>query len=544
MPKGELQPVHSLILGDYPILEPAFLSEVGHLKQGDPLRPLIVLVPSHLLGLHLSRYLADNDLSHINIRFLTLADLAAHVASPALLKAGRAGASQLLCVQLLAEITAKLVQRDPEFYFSAISDRMGFHEAMLSALHDLKRACVIPEDLLGLLEKQRVKTAVNMRKLKNVQEIWQAYEARMEELGWHDGCDVLRMACREAAGSKLLSESSALLIYGFYDFDALQKRFATSCSEGNNMIAFVPFAPERAFDYVRPFIAWLKSQGFKEKAPEQAGARVGPGPIPIMCNRLFSPGGAVKNIEDSLAIISAPGEVREVREVIRFVAHEAVDQNVALHDTAILLRHSHPYASMFRNDFGNLGLEPYILEGPEIRETRAGRSLCLLVDVLRHDYARRAVMEFATFAHLDLKMFYGKGEDVKPVTLWDLITMDAGIVEGKGEWDSHLGELLKQQEVSQARGRLYTNEAIRALIKFSNHLIKALTSLREATTWSEMVSRLLSAYTSLVEPDEQTPDVTKAVSQLSRLDETDIEPSTAGLLDLIDEVLSETVPRS
>jgi RecB family exonuclease len=530
-----------LILGDYRVLEAAFLSEVRDLKSEDALKPIIVVIPSRLLGIHLSRYLAQNGLPHANLRFLTLEDLASSVASPALIGSGKTAVRQLLQRQLLVEIAGRFTQRDSEFYFAAISERTGFHEAMLSTIMDLKKACLTPEDLRRLLAAERVKKAVNMKKLGNVLDIWDAYETGMRELGWHDGCDTLETACREVAASRLVTGSSAILIYGFYDLGTLQKRFVCACLQANNMTTFVPFSPERAFDYVRPFIGWLKSQGFREQVPEKPAQDAYREPIRSLCQNLFTPGSPVKNIANNLRIISAPGEVREVREIIRMVSHEGADADLPLHETAILLRHSRPYTSLFRDSFRSVGLAPYILEGPELRETRPGRSLCLMLDVLRHDFARSAVMEFAAFARLDLKRFCAGGESIRPVTLWDLITIDAGIVAGEDEWKTHLAELLRQREGADAATVPYSIEDIRAVTRFSDCLIKALTSIRRSAKWPDMVSTLISAYTSLVEPEDETPHVIRAVADLAKLDDLGIEPSAGSLLGLVDEVLTDTL---
>jgi superfamily I DNA/RNA helicase/CRISPR/Cas system-associated exonuclease Cas4 (RecB family) len=541
MPNAKSCPWRKLILGDYPVLESALLHIARDLKQADPLKSLIVAIPSHLLGLHLGRNLADNGLAHINTRFLTLEDLTAGVAAPALLASDRSEAASLLITELVGEITAGLAGSGNDFYFKEIAKRPGLHEALLSTIRDLKIAGLKPEVLHSQLDRSQVRKAVHVPKLADVHRIWKAYERRIDDLGWYDAADVLETACREAPKSRLLTGASAILIYGFYDFNTLQKRFIGACSQSNNVAAFVPFTEEDAFDYVKPVIGWFKAQGFEEAPAEPQATDNREPPLKDLGRCLFSPDKPVRNIEANLTIISAPGEAREVREIIRLVSQEAVEEDVPLYDTVVLLRHSHPYTSIFRDTLGGLGLEAYILEGPPMNQTRAGRSLCLLLDILRLNFARNAVMEFAAFAPIDPNKYRPRGRDLIPVALWDLVSIDAGILEGEDQWTAHLTELLKQRKEAGARTRPYTTDAIESLIGFADHLIESLTSVKLARTWSGMIESLIAAYTSLVRTDEHTPQVVAALRQISQLDNLDVEPSIGNLLGLIERTMGETL---
>jgi RecB family exonuclease len=608
VPENEAQ-TRDLVLGDYPVLETAFFDTVRELKKSDPLAPLIVLVPSHLLGIHLSRFLAENDFPHINIRFWTLKDFAERAGMPVLFAEDRMPAAALLLKELVAGICEDLAAKEKGFYFKAIADKSGFHDAIISTIKDLKRACLTPKDLGGLIKKPGLKKTVYLKKVEDVLKIWRAYEKRMEDLGWYDEPDSFLVACEGVADTKLVQQSRAVLIYGFYDLNEVQKRLVKACLDLKPMTAFVPFEDQRAFGFVEPIIEWFRAEGFVDATPlaapvggpdvtpaaaasaEPAIAPKEPRSIPLddLCSRLFAgntsgngdgggqPGtertggdtettggesgaskasskdsaAAPRTIEDSLTIISAPGEVREVREIARFIAKEVLERGTPIWQIGILTRHSHPYTSLLRDILGSLGLHPYILEGLELKATRPGRTLCLLLEILRHDFARHAVMEFATYARLDLKKFYPKGVDPDPVTLWDIVTMDAGIVEGKEEWEEHLPALLAELKMPGARPKPYTTGTIEALIKFSKHLIKSLAAVEKAPTWTDVVAALIDAYTSLIEPDtteeaaKDTLEVLKAVKQIRKLDElaqpgqSGTKPSVSDLLELVDDILTD-----
>ena len=78
-----------LVSGDYPALESLFVKEVGSVREQDPFNPLLILVSSKLLGLHLRRLLAEQRVPHFNLRFWTLEEFAKEVSASNFLSQGR-----------------------------------------------------------------------------------------------------------------------------------------------------------------------------------------------------------------------------------------------------------------------------------------------------------------------------------------------------------------------------------------------------------------------------------------------------------------------
>jgi len=68
-----------LIAADYPRLEASFVREVKAIRERESFEPLLILVSSKLLGLHLRRLLAEEGLSHFNLRFWTLEEFAREI---------------------------------------------------------------------------------------------------------------------------------------------------------------------------------------------------------------------------------------------------------------------------------------------------------------------------------------------------------------------------------------------------------------------------------------------------------------------------------
>jgi ATP-dependent helicase/nuclease subunit B len=518
--------IRRLVTGDYSDLEAAFVAEVSRLRAQDKLSPLVVLVSSRILGLHLRRCLAAEGTAHINLRFLRLEDLAAETAGRALAARGMRRVPSYASEMIISTTAHELASPKDDFYFREIADRPGFHRAALSTIEDLKKACLSPGDLEAQISRSGADRAINPAKVRDLLKMWQAYEDRLGGLNWFDECDLMREAARLIPTSGLFGEASAIIVYGFYDFNALQQRLLQSCFQTRDTVCFVPYEPRPAFKYAEPAIKWLESAGFRVASPPGDGSRRSRAvAVQHLCDHLFSEGPAVEAPENGMTIISAPGELREAREAIREIVARSRQEDMPLHEVGILLRNSEPYADIFREGLGSLGFKPYMPGGAPISSTRSGRSLLLMLDILRHDFARQTVMEFITFARLRNANPTGPQRASAP-SLWDVISMEAGIVGGADEWLTRLERYCRELDEAHAeseppagrppRARI---EAARSLREFMEKVIGCLTAVQDGRTWTEKTSKLIEAFSDLVEDDEHTGAIKRALEQIEDLDE-------------------------
>ncbi len=525
--------VRKLITGDYPHLQDVFVKEVTRLRDKDKLSPLIVLVSSRLLGLHLRRFLAARGTAHINLRFLRLEDLAAEVAAPALAAQGRVQVPSFASEMIISTAARQLASDNRNFYFRGIADRPGFHQAALSTVEDLKKACLSPGDLKARIRLPAVKSGINEAKVGDLLKLWKAYEERLGDLDWFDECDLMQEAARLVPKSGVIAKASAIIVYGFYDFNTLQQLLLQSCFESVETVCFVPYEPKPAFKYAEPAISWLRSNAFKdEPASDDDSGPYRAAAIQHLCDHLFSGGQSADSPGDRITIISAPGELREVRETIRDVVTRARRNGIPFHEVGILLRNSEPYADIFREAFDSLGFKPYMPGGTPVSATRSGRSLLLMLDILRHDFARRTVMEFITFARLRNTDTPHRKETRSPVSLWDTISMEAGVVGGTDEWMSrlkhHCSDLEREREglePSRRRPSREKIEAAKSFCEFIENVVTLLTAVRDGRTWTEKTAGLIDALSNIVEDDENTGYIKSALEQLRDLDELGSHPS-------------------
>jgi len=541
-----------LVTGDYPVLEPSFIHEVKATRTQDPFNPLLVLVSSKLLGLHLRRLLAEDGVPHFNLRFRTLEEFAREVSASNLLGQGKTEIPSHADELIIGHISKSLAEKEKGFYFYDITDHPGFHRAILATLKDLKDACLSTEQMDHILSDTKMAKQVHLQKLKDLLSLWKAYEKRLGDLGWYDESDVMTSACQRVKDSIYLKQTPKMIIYGFYDFNIVQKRLLQACLNEKETIVFLPYESAHAFEYVKPTWNWLKDNGFKETSTGIAVTDNRIQPLGHLCHHLFNDGKPVEIPPDVVQIVSAPGEPREVREVIREILRASQEKEIAFHEIGVLLRAPEEYSRLFRETLDGLGINPYLREGLPLIKTPAGRSLLMLLNIIKRNFSRQSVIEFATFANLLSDRFSTEKEFPLTPSKWDAISIHASIVEGQKEWEERLGRLREswikkgeEEEEGEGRRRFHKGDivAIDQLIRFTKELFKFLQQLAASNTWNGKVAALLGAFDNLVGQDEESLLVKQAVRRLSELDTIGISPSPGDFARLVDEVLQEeTIP--
>jgi hypothetical protein len=58
--------LRTLVTGDYPVLESVFIQEIHGTREHEPFKPLLILVSSKLLGLHLRRLQKNQEVRYEN----------------------------------------------------------------------------------------------------------------------------------------------------------------------------------------------------------------------------------------------------------------------------------------------------------------------------------------------------------------------------------------------------------------------------------------------------------------------------------------------
>jgi RecB family exonuclease len=535
--------------GDFPELQAAFVERVGTLRRDDPLRPLLVLVPTNLLRVHLRRSLAASGAAHMNVRLMTFAEWVRELTAAVSVVENISPLPPLADELLIARAFADAGENS---YFRALRERPGLHRAMLRTITDLKEACITPASLDEAAGRIRSLHKTAQARLQGLWAIWKRYEELKVSHRFVDDADRHLLAAEQLDSDALVREAAELIVYGLYDFKGIQAQLIVRAAATLPTTVFFPYGPLPAWEYAAPSRQMLLDVGFVETSlAPSTGDRAAE--LDRLCRRLFAgqqvsatsvPADAPRAVE----VVSTPGETSESAEIARIVFDLAKHDGMAFGDVAVLLRS--PAASLgdVRGAIEQAGVAPYCPNGLPLEETRAGRSFALLFHILHERMSRRAVMEFLTFADIDFRSLVGA--DHAPTALWDAISMRANIVRGRDQWLSRLGSLHRRAVAAQDNperrddgARRLNPELVGGFLKTVEALFDQLALIERAATWGELVARTVEAFGSLIRSSDERDRVVQSIAGLAALEclhkEADI-----GLFDRLaaDALASDGVP--
>ena len=289
-------------------------------------------------------------------------------------------------------------------YFAPIKDTPGFASALLETFKDLEQA--------GITE-----FAGHTKKLRELAAAYKAYRQWLADHGY-----------LQSPGSEL---QSTVFLYGFYDLTTVQKQFVVRLAPS---VIFFPWTAHSEFS--RPLLDW-----FGGTAPALA---------PQRCN--------------ASTILSCPGEPAEVREALRETLRFVAGDGHTFDDVAILCRSRDVYDAILRDSVAGLGVKTYFRSGRPLAEQSDARLLMLLLEVVRSDYSRVAVMELACH--------------IGPHSRWDARTVELGIVAGKEQWRSRIRHA-DERDLADFIAKLFTiTDAIPPRARWNTFVEQTLATFR------------------------------------------------------------------
>ncbi|MCX6900151.1 MAG: PD-(D/E)XK nuclease family protein [Verrucomicrobia bacterium] len=476
--------MHFLRVGPFSALESALGEHVAEVKRRHgSLTPVVIVVPTALLRLHLRRRLQD----HVNIRFLTLADLIREATPDC--KPLPPFAGELIAETVIAD---NVVEGD---YFHPVKSSAGFRQCLLATIRDLKEAGI------GRHELRSAAATAGLPKAKLVElvRLYEAYENTLQSHNVSDESDRLKEAIKGVSGSGIRVSGFKLkevCLYGFYDFNHLQRRLVAALAARVELQVFVPFEDERAYDFARPTVAWFEGAlGAKRQRRDPKSKARDP---------------------KSLQVLSAPGEARECRDILReALAFAREETGHPLRDVAVLSRGDEPYGPLLRDLTAARGWPLHLAMGRAPLEAIEPRLLLLLLDIAASDFARSKVMEFAALSPATTS----RGAE------WDRLSAELGIVAGASVWRDRVRARIKQLQMEQSHSdESKTAVAMRELVDarelgaFIEKLTRSVARLPQDGKWSEFTA---ATQVSAKELLADSPERETAFNQLRALDALD-----------------------
>jgi len=313
----------------FAVLQDAFVTAVQALKTADPLAPLTVLAPSDLLALRLRRAVAWAGLGHVGLYIFTLLDFAREIAEGTLSQEGQQPLPPLAAPLIVRKL---LSETETSNYFAPLATQPGFPRSFLATIADLKHAGVQPQDLRTFIERAQLRGTYR-HKVDSLHVLYARYARFLTEQRLYDDVDLIK---RAAAVLEASPGTTPVFLYGFYEFTPLQRRLVAAALRERDVLVFFPWRADSAYEHATPALSWLTGLGLQYTP--LAGTEEKKNDLARLQARLFEgvslgPVGTSSRPDDSVTLISAPGESREAREIGRTVLQLVRAHGLRFHET-------------------------------------------------------------------------------------------------------------------------------------------------------------------------------------------------------------------
>ena len=488
-------------------------------KQEDVLAPVTIVTPSRYAGLGLRQDLGRE--GFVNVRFMVLPMLAELLGGAALERQGRKPLTSvvqtMILRRLLDESTGPLASvRDHPSTLSSL--RNAFGQLTIAADH-VRSNLAERDDLSGVVAR------MHERYLRLVHDDW--YD--LEDLAEAAAGEVL------SGGAPGLDDLGLIVFYLPRQTSPAQDRLIESLAERRRCAVVLGFTEDEvADDAVRDLAGRLTSvmgspnieDGLRDQQPVLPG---------------------------SVGLHISPNAHEELRWVIRQVAREVSENQTPLHRMAVLYRTADPYAMLIRDEMRMSGIPMAGPDAETLGDTAVGRTLRGALHLSRGDFQRTDLMAWLSGCPVRPRGQHARHFNPSQ---WDVITRNAGIVGGLGQWrarlDSHASGLSSEAdrrqaagEISDARARGMRAEAhaARNLLTFVETLATDLEPPQSGSKWSafaDWAGSLLDKYLSANiggSEDNARQRVQRMLDEFNAADTLGAPPDASAFREMVEEGL-------
>jgi len=475
-------------------------------------RPLLVLAPTLDAGNDLLRAAtkekgavfgwAMESLGSLSVRLsaLTLAARGLTLAPPLALEA--------VCVRVVSELQSqgRLGRLGP------IGDRPGLPRALLRTFSELGQAAVAPEAVPAELA-----------------ELYRQYRATLASLGLADRANVFEAALEAARGSALPPLGVALCAYDLSPQTRLERKLLEALVQ-RSPLAFASIASN---DVAAAAVTSLVSaDAALTSAANEAEAELPrlPPALRRLQAQLFSSNQVVGDADESVSILSAPGESRESVEIARRILAEA-ERGVPFDRMAILLRSPFHYRTHLLESLRRANIPAHFTRAAA-RPEPGGRALLALLECAaeglsatrfaeylslgvvpdlsvdveappRSDALATAASDDETARLLGATASSGEPAPARPTKnlilprRWESLLVDAAVIGGAARWhrrldalDRSLEKRIERSSEAERQSVERERDTLSALRQFALPIIDLLGKLPEAAPWGTWLAAL------------------------------------------------------
>ncbi len=503
---------------DFPTLEKALLREVRRVKRDNPLKPLVVAVPSTGLGRKLSHLLTGGGIKVMNLKQLALMLCEAELYSRGLREIPPMG-------EELAARRAIRTALKPGSPMEPFMDSRGLLQVFMSLLKDFRQGGFEGfqdiEDLSRLMERE-AGPAFDRDRMTTVFSMLDAYPDCFGQ-NFYDAVDIIKGGAESAGNFFRASRASDLLFYGFFNLDQTQQKLIQELSKYASGAVFFPYIHgSPASDHVMEF--------FRRIGYETREERKDPSPAKTALEHVRdsflgdSSQGCNCAGDGSLTITSCPDTRTETLECARRV-FQLASRGTPYHEITVVLRDREVYQNLLTDTFDFLNI-PYCLhQGRPLSTTPAGATLALLLNLVALDLPRFEVMEFLCDGTIKYNSLMPPDRIPAPAR-WDQLSREAGVRKGLYSWRNCLNSLIRHYEKTpdstpdslRQGSHRETVEDLKNLLEVVENLSAIMSNIHRKGKWKYFSDTFASIIRQLIDDDSHLESLVAVVESLARLD--------------------------
>ncbi|GEM_PF-5472934 len=494
------------------MLEDAFVEAVQRFKSADPLKPLLIVVPSDALRRYLMRLLTLKhglNLIHVSLfNFNQLSNTLYEEAFPA--------TDLSLHDDLFFEEMLHLLLQRSGSDFSEPHPSEGGTSALWQSLRDLKEGLLDPEIALQALKEGHFGRRAIHGRLPRLFKLYRQLKKTCEKQRIFDYGEISRRATAAVSNSAFLKSFGAIYYYGFYDLTQVLIDLLHEVSRHYAATLFYPL--------VSGAPAWHFSARFFER---HVSALAGEKSEVIDLTRNASPAllfphtaffeesrpapSPSSDKKTACTIISCYDLHDEVLTVAKEIMRLNSDKALAFHEIGIVARDPEAYLSPIQDIFQKHAIPIASSSEVPLMHYPLAKSVFLMTTLLAQDFPRAPCIDLMTSPFFKHREGFETRLLPKPED-WDFLSRKAKITKGWETWR-------KLEAFNKEKPGDHSDQAALLWSVFSS-LYRDLNALPTEGRWSDYAEswqKQLEKYLGLAPPDELKTDETEMRPETDRI---------------------------
>jgi ATP-dependent helicase/nuclease subunit B len=408
-----------------------------------------IVVPTHLQVRALRRRLAETGGS-IGIRILTFDQLVAECLN--MVDEMYTELSPFVRYRLLRVVVDRLSQEDASTlrYYSPLVARPGFIRAMEEIISEMKAGMILPEHFA-----QAVAKSGNIPRLREIANIYAAYQRRLQEKNWADREELFWLAVETLKHHpELAGNWPWLAVDGFDDLTPAQLALLGLLAErvgemvvtltGDNVGKERPLVHHRFQRTCERLGKMLdvKAEPLPDLSPPVSS------PFRYLESHLFCANAVPTDAGNAIELLETSDRASEVRAALRWLKARIIQDGMRPEEVALLARNVQPYRPFILQTAAEFGLPIRLVDGLPLRSNPA---VVAILDLLRimlpisGENPEPALLPRLVVEAWRSPYFNWSALGIRP---WDADALDAvarwgRVIAGLSQWKEALQKLVK-----------------------------------------------------------------------------------------------------